>query len=120
MHAIHARALAALGDRSQAQAAITAAEKARANADCDDLHDDIGGEFAFDDAKLRYYEAISQLDSEDPAEAERAAVAAISLYEAIPVRDRSYGCAALARVQLARAHLMSGKLGEVRTPRRPA
>jgi transcriptional regulator with XRE-family HTH domain len=112
MHAIHARALAALGERAQAEAAMTAAEKARADADRDELHDVIGGEFAFDDAKLRYYEAISLLDSEDPAQAERAAAAAIHLYEAVPVRDRSYGCAALARVQLARARLMSNNLAE--------
>lgn len=107
MHAIHARALAGLGEPVQARAASTAGEKAREDADGDELHDGVGGEFAFDEAKLRYYEAISLLDSEDPAEAERAAAAAIRLYDAVPVRDRSYGCAALARVQLARAQLMS-------------
>ena len=42
--------------------------------------------------------------------ARQAAAAAISLYEAVPVRARSYGCAALARVQLARAQLMSSNL----------
>ncbi len=42
--------------------------------------------------------------------AEHAAAAAISLYQAVPARARSYGCEALARVQLARAQLMNGKL----------
>ena len=67
VHAIHARALAAVGDQAQARAAMRAAEKARATADQNELHDGIAGEFALDDAKLRYYEALSLLDSEDPA-----------------------------------------------------
>jgi len=113
LHAIRARALAALGDGDQARAAMKAAEKARANADHDELHDGIAGEFAFDHAKLRYYEALSLLDFEHPSEAGQAAQAAIVLYEAVPARARSYGCAALARVQLARAHLMGNNLDEV-------
>jgi tetratricopeptide (TPR) repeat protein len=112
LHAIHARALAARGDAVAARAAIMAAEKARADADAgrDELHDGIGGEFAFDAAKLRYYQALALLDSGDPAGAEQAAADAIALYEAVPVRDRSYGCAALARVQLAKAALMGNRL----------
>ena len=35
---------------------------------------------------------------------------AISLYQAVPARARSYGCEALARVQLARAQLMGNNL----------
>ena len=112
LHAIHARALAALGEGDQARAAMKAAEKARVNADDDELHDGIAGEFAFDQAKLRYYEALSLLDSENPSDAGQAARAAISLYEAVPARARSYGCAALARVQLARAELMRNKLND--------
>jgi hypothetical protein len=112
VHAIHARALAALGERAGARDAVLAAEKARADVDQDELHDRIAGEFAFDDAKLRYYEALSLLDSEDPVQAEQAAAAAIRLYEAVPVRERSYGCAALARVQLARAALMGNRLDD--------
>jgi transcriptional regulator with XRE-family HTH domain len=112
IHAIHARALAACGDAVSARAAMTAAEKARADAEHDDLHDGVGGEFTFDTAKLRYYEALALLDSGEPAEAERAAAAAIGLYEAVPVRARSYGCVALARVQLARAALMGNRLDD--------
>jgi tetratricopeptide (TPR) repeat protein len=107
LYAISARALAATGDHAPARAAIKAAEKARANADHDGLHDGIAGEFSFDESKLRYYDALSLLDSEDPAQAEQAAVAAVRLYRAIPARARSYGCEALACVQLAKAHLMS-------------
>lgn len=107
LHAISARALAAIGDRASARAAVKATEKARANAEGDELHDGIAGEFSFDDAKLRYYEALALLDSEEPAQATQAAAAAITLYQALPARVRSYGCQALARVQLAKAHLMA-------------
>jgi hypothetical protein len=89
---------------------MTAAEKARADADRDELHDSVGGEFAFDAAKQRYYQSLALLDSGDPAGAERAAAEAIALYESVPVRDRSYGCAALARVQFAKAALMGDRL----------
>lgn len=107
LHAIRARATAALGDRASARAAMKAAEKARANAAHDELHDRIAGEFAFDDAKLRYYESLSLLDSEEPTQAGQAASIALDLYQAVAARARSYGCEALARVQLARARLMS-------------
>jgi hypothetical protein len=89
---------------------MTAAENARAEARQDELHDGVAGEFAFGDAKLSYYQALTLLDVEDPAQAEHAAAAAIDAYQATPARVRSYGCAALARVQLARAQLMSRKL----------
>jgi hypothetical protein len=112
LHAIHARALAAHGERGQAAIAIAAAGKARAGAHWDDLHDEVGGEFAFDDAKLWYYEALTLADAEDPAGAEHAAAVAISLYQGVPARARSYGCEALARVQLARARLMGRKLDD--------
>ena len=110
LHAIRARALAAHGDYAQARAAMTAAGKARVDAQGDELHDGVAGEFAFDDAKLHYYQALTLNDACDPDAAERAAAAAISLYQAVPARARSYGCDALARVQLARAQLMSEKL----------
>jgi hypothetical protein len=110
LHAIHARALAAHGDSAQARAAMAAAGKARTGAHRDELHDGVAGEFAFDDAKLYYYEALTPNDADDPVHAEHAAAVAISLYQAVPARARSYGCEALARVQLARAQLMSSKL----------
>jgi DNA-binding XRE family transcriptional regulator len=112
LHAIHARALAAHGDRAQARAAIAEAGKARADGCRDELHDGVGGEFEFDEAKLRYYEALTLNDTEDPGNAEHAAAAAIGLFQAVPARARSYGCDALARVQLARAQLMTGKVDE--------
>jgi DNA-binding XRE family transcriptional regulator len=112
LHAIHARALAAHGEHAQAAAAIEVAGKARADAPWDDLHDGVGGEFAFDDAKLWYYRALTLADADDPVRAEHAAAVAIRLYQGVPARARSYGCEALARVQLARARLMGRKLDD--------
>jgi hypothetical protein len=72
------------------------------------VHGGLGGEFAFDDAKLAYYQALTLADDHDPATLGHAAQAAIRFYQALPARARSYGCEALARVQLARAQLLTG------------
>jgi len=112
LHAIHARALSAHGDQAQARAALKAAANARADTYRDELHDGVAGEFAFDDAKLWYYHALTYVDAGNPAKAEGAAAAAIRLYQAAPVRLRSYGCEALALVHLAIAQLMSNKLDD--------
>jgi transcriptional regulator with XRE-family HTH domain len=110
LHAIRARALSSDGDRVEALAAIAAAQRARAQAHRDELHDGIGGEFAFSDAKLSYYEALTLVEGDDPARAENAAEAAISLYQNGPAIARSYGCETLARAQLAKAQLINKKL----------
>ena len=52
LHAILARVLADSGEPAQARAAMTAAQNALAHAGADELHDGVGGEFAFDEAKL--------------------------------------------------------------------
>src|SRR5260221_7447363 len=112
LHAILARALADCAEPVQARAAMTAAQKAGEHAGPDELHDGVGGEFAFDEAKQSYYGAITLLGADDPAAAQRAASKAVGLYEAVPARVRSYGCNALAQVELAKAQLMTGKLDD--------
>jgi hypothetical protein len=79
LYAIRARALAGCGEHAQARAAITAAERARADSHPDELHDGLAGEFAFDDAKLSDYRALSRVDRDDPPGAEHAAEVAMSL-----------------------------------------
>jgi transcriptional regulator with XRE-family HTH domain len=110
LHAIHARALAGHGDGAQARAAIGAAERCRSDEHPDELHDGIGGEFAFSDAKLLYYKALTLVEADEPSQAGRAAEAAISIYRNGAARARSYGCEALARTQLAKAQLMTTRL----------
>ena len=108
LHAIQARALADHHDFREARAAITAATDASTSTQPDQLHDGIAGEFAFGPAKLCYYQALVLNRAGYPADAETAAAAAISLYQAAPNQARSYGCDALAHVQLATARLMRG------------
>jgi len=108
LHAIQARALADHHDFREARAALTAATDASTSTQPDQLHNGIAGEFAFGAAKLRYYEALVLNRAGYPADAETAAAAAINLYEAAPGQARSYGCDALAHVQLATARLMRG------------
>src|SRR5258708_14334076 len=76
----------------------------------DELHDGIAGEFAFSNAKLCYYDALTLVEGNDPTRAEEAAEGAITLYQNGPAMARSYGCEVLARAQLARAQLMNRKL----------
>lgn len=110
LHAIRARALAESGDRAQATAALTTADKARDDTQPDDLHHGLAGEFTFSNAKLHYYKSLVLIDNEDPAQAAQAAAAAIRLYQSAPARNRSYGCEALARIQLAKTQLMTSKI----------
>jgi transcriptional regulator with XRE-family HTH domain len=112
LHAIRARALAAGRDFKLARAALEAAASATSSQEPDTLHNGIAGEFAFDEAKLRYYDSLVLVAAGHPAQAEAAAASAVGMYEAVPGRSRSYGCLALARVQLATARLMNGKLEE--------
>jgi hypothetical protein len=112
LHAISARALSALGDHAQAQTEMKIAQSTLAEAQRDELHGGLAGEFAFNEAKLRYYQALTLVDAKQCAKAETAAEAAIGLYQAVPARARSYGCEALARVQLATARLMGNKLND--------
>jgi transcriptional regulator with XRE-family HTH domain len=108
LHAIRARALAAHHDLSEARAALQAAGDVSTTEHADQLHHGIAGEFAFDAAKLRYYEALVLNRAGYPADAETAAATAVTLYQAAPGQARSYGCDALAHVQLATARLMRG------------
>jgi DNA-binding XRE family transcriptional regulator len=108
LHAIRARALSGHGDFVQARAAIKAAANASDGQPADQLHNGIAGEFAFDTAKLRYYEALVLTRSGYSADAETAAAAAVRLYQAAPRQARSYGCEALAHIHLATVQLMSG------------
>ena len=108
LHAIRARALAGHRDFTQARAALKAASEAIGTQQADPLHNGIAGEFAFSTAKLRYYEALVLTRAGYHAEAEAAASAAVSLYQAAPGTARSYGCEALAHVQLATARLAGG------------
>ncbi|GAA3441200.1 hypothetical protein [Planomonospora venezuelensis] len=107
LHMLRARSYAMLGRTREATEALARAEEARA-AGSDELHDEIGGEFAFRPAKERYYAAVTRLHLGDPARAIEAARDSLSLYAAGEPENRSYGCESMAGAHLVVAHLMEG------------
>lgn len=111
LRAIQARAHAHLGDSTAAHdAARSAYAEREAVSDPDDLHDRIGGEFSFDDARLArcLASAYVVLGQADPAisEAERA----LALYATRPAETRMPKVEAEAHIDLAHAHLIKGSL----------
>ena len=114
LHLIAGQAAAESGDAEGTSAAVTAAAEARETQQRDGLHDDIGGQFGFSRAKQAYL-AGSALGVASGGEI--AAIGqlrdAVQWFEAGPVEDRSYGCEALAHINLARALLRNGELEAV-------
>jgi hypothetical protein len=108
----YGRAAARLGDASTAQRAITSASEAMEREHRDELLE-IGGEFRLSRATLHYLAGsavveIPQALAEATGELERAA----EMYTAGPEpgEDHGYGCAALARIDLATALLRADQL----------
>ena len=113
LHLLHAQAAAEIGD---AQGTSEAAEAAREAGEQtgDDLQDEFGGQFRFTASKQAYLagSALTGLSGN-----EAAAIAqlrsAIALFETGPADERSYGCEAIARINLALAQLRGGDLDAV-------
>jgi plasmid maintenance system antidote protein VapI len=110
LYSVSARVLATAGREDDARFALTEAQKASERAAPTDLYDELHGEFGFDMAKQRYYEAVTRVQLGQAKEGQISARTAITLFEGRPARERSYGCEALARAQLALAQLMAGEL----------
>ena len=62
LHAIHARALAAHGGTRTGPRRHDGRREGPRGRGRDELHDGVAGEFAFDEAKLWYYQALTLLD----------------------------------------------------------
>ncbi|MYW05135.1 hypothetical protein GT354_44065, partial [Streptomyces sp. SID3343] len=92
------------GDAPGATAALDAAVRARDGGGADE----IGGVFAFPEAKQALYAASTHLHLDRPGPAREAATRALHLYTVGDDRDRSYGDLAGARLDLAAAHLSQG------------
>ncbi|MEV0093703.1 hypothetical protein [Streptomyces sp. NPDC050738] len=114
--AIEARALAHLGRPQDTEHAIRAA-LAPATDLRDDLHDDVGGEFAFAPARAAMSHATTYLVLGDAGQAESSAKHALQLLDGDPQADRPVQMQVT--VDLARARLMHGELdgaGEALAP----
>lgn len=111
LHAIEALACATAGARSEALAALQAAERAQHSGHgCDEIHDVIAGEFGFTPAKQSYLAGSTYIRLGRPRQAITCAGTAIRLYEDGPLVERAYGNEALARVDLVNGYLLGGEL----------
>ncbi|GAA4098400.1 XRE family transcriptional regulator [Actinomadura miaoliensis] len=114
LHLLGARAAARLGDAEAVRRGVEAGRAAAERPYTDDLHDEIGGEFACSPA---YQASLAGSAFAEVPETEREAVPllqrAISLYGEVPAAERSYGTEAMTRVNLSRLHVRLGDLDAV-------
>lgn len=107
LHMIRARALAVLGREREAVEALREADEVRRRGGMpDELHEEIGGEFAFPAAKQHYYASVARLHLGHVGEAIEEGRRALELYARDDARHRSYGCEAMTRAHLVVAHLV--------------
>lgn len=108
---IESRGWARLGDRAQTVRVIGLGHRARARASAvDTLHDVVGGEFGFDEARQAFCNAGAFVQLDDPDRALRAAGRALSLYASDAERDRTYGGEGSTRLEMAQAYLRKRNL----------
>ena len=105
---IKARALARLGNRAAALAAVGEFEAARSHDGPSDDVCDLGGVLSFPHAKQEYYLGSIHGLLGSHARAEQHAGAALAAYESGPAEERSYGDEALARLDIVNARLWAG------------
>jgi hypothetical protein len=102
--ALSARAHAARGDIDAARRSLADADQARTAVEPSDL-DEIGGQLTFTSLRQLYYAADALTWMPDlAADAERAALTAISAYETAHPENASHENLALSRIDLALAH----------------
>lgn len=117
LYDLEARALAQMGDAAAVRVAERAPEVV-GTADSD-IAGVTGGEFGVSQARLAYGRGGTYLALGRYEEARMESQRALTLYSQHPPEDRSYGCEALARLNLANAHLRDGQLDGVQTVLEP-
>lgn len=105
---IAARAAALLGDSDRTREAVERADRAREDgAAVHELHDEIGGEFGFDQARQAFCCGTAYLALGSGAEATAQCERALRLYSQGSAERRWYAAEASASVDLASARLLS-------------
>lgn len=107
--AIEARAHGHLRDEKQAESAIRRTLELDSGAR-DELHDDVGGEFAFDAARAAMSNATTRLLLRDGEGAEACASNALTLLHSKPEHERPIMVSGPASIDLARARLMRNEI----------
>lgn len=110
LHNIEARIWSRLGSTADTERCIHSADTARDGSSTDNLHDEVGGVFGFNEPKSQYYAGATYIHLGQAEPALQATRRAIELYANGPTEQRSYGAEALARVDSAAAHLINGSL----------
>lgn len=105
---IAARASALLGDVDGTREAVLAAWDAQGP--YGELHDGVGGEFAFDEARQAFCAGSAYLSAGLAAEAQAECERALALYQGFPAAQRWYAAEASTSVDLATARLLAGDL----------
>jgi len=112
---IQGRAWARLGSRTNTDEALAACRTERERADGgNELHDHIGGEFGFNEARQAFCSGSAYLQLGDIRRALEECERAVRLYEAGPVGERWYGAECSARTDLAATRLLRGELDGAR------
>ncbi|MFJ9051345.1 hypothetical protein ACIRPO_16620 [Streptomyces bacillaris] len=119
LYVIEARAYGHLGNRDAAEVAVrNALEQSIGRRD--ELHDGIGGEFAFPSDRVAMSNATTYLLLRDADGAEAAAERALVLLGSKPEHQRPLLVSTQASVDLARARLLRGELDGVQAALEPA
>jgi tetratricopeptide (TPR) repeat protein len=113
LRCIEARAWSHLGDAHETVRAIGAAWEARGQASDDDLHDEVGGEFSFDEARQARCNGTAYVMLGDADSAIRATRRAIDLFVALPPAQRWLRIEPEAHTDLSAAYLLKGQLDGV-------
>jgi tetratricopeptide (TPR) repeat protein len=112
---IQGRAWARVGSRANTEEALAACRTERERAaGSNELHDHIGGEFGFNEARQAFCSGSAYLQLGDAGQALEECERAVGLYEASPAGDRWYGAECSARADLAATRLLQGELDGAR------
>jgi transcriptional regulator with XRE-family HTH domain len=112
---IQGRAWARLGSRANTEEALAACRTERERAaGSNELHDRIGGEFGFTEARQAFCSGSAYLQLGDAGQALEECERAVGLYEASPAGERWYGAECSTRADLAATRLLQGELDGAR------
>lgn len=108
---IESRGWAHLGDRAETERLIAMGHRARdLPTPPDELHDLVGGEFGFDEARQAFCNAGAYVQLGLPKPAVRAAERALRLYPSTAERQRRFGGEGSTRLEMTAAHLIDHAL----------
>jgi transcriptional regulator with XRE-family HTH domain len=117
---IKSRAWARLGSTANTEEALAGSRTERERADGrNELHDRIGGEFGFSEARQAFCSGSAYLQLGSVGRALEECERAVRLYEASPAEERWYGAECSARTDLAATRLVRGELDGARVALAP-